>query len=107
MKAGFSIINYIRSDREETLNKVIEAFRERLGAVERREGFAGLTVLANRERLEVLVITFWKDRASFEKWVNSEEFKKAHEKARRRRLEGTTSQGVEYEVIEWIIAGKS
>ncbi|MCE4612314.1 MAG: antibiotic biosynthesis monooxygenase [Desulfurococcales archaeon] len=103
MKAGFSIINYIKADTEETLEKVIRAFKERLGAVEKREGFFGLTVLANKERLEVLVITYWRDREAFEKWVNSEEFKRAHEKARSRRLSGTTSQGVEYEVIEWIM----
>ena len=49
------------------------------------------------------MITYWRDREAFEKWVNSEEFKRAHEKARSRRLSGTTSQGVEYEVIEWIM----
>ncbi len=103
MNAGFSIINYIKASTPEALDKVVSAFKDRVRLVEKREGFIGLTVLANRERLEVLVITFWRDRESFEKWVDSEEFKKAHENARRRRIEGTSSEGVEYDVVEFLV----
>jgi heme-degrading monooxygenase HmoA len=102
MGAGFSIINYIRAKKPETLEKIINAFKERTGLVEGREGFRGLSILVNRERLEVLVITYWESKDAFIKWSESREFKEAHEKARRRRIEGASSEGVEYEVLEFI-----
>ncbi|GBF08942.1 conserved hypothetical protein [Aeropyrum pernix] len=102
---AFAIANYIRAETPEAFDKVIEAFTGRAGLVERMEGFRSLQVLANRERLEVVVITVWESREHFERWVESREFEEAHKRARRRRLEGTTSEGVEYEVLDFTCRG--
>lgn len=101
MSQGFAIINYIRSETPEAHDKVVEAFKNRKGLIETRPGFKGLVILRNKERGEVLVITLWESREAFEAWTESEEFKKAHENARRRRIENTSSEGVEYEIVEF------
>ena len=92
--------NRIRADSPEALERVIESFRGRAGLVEKRPGFRGLLVLVDREALEVLVLSFWESREAFKSWVDSEEFRVAHERARARRLEGVTSEGRGYEVVE-------
>ncbi len=98
---GFAIINYIKAEDAKALEKVIQAFKNRAGMIESMEGFRSLTILANEERREVLVITVWDDREAFERWRESHQFKMAHERARARRLEGVSSEGVEYNVVEF------
>ncbi|BAN90312.1 antibiotic biosynthesis monooxygenase family protein [Aeropyrum camini] len=102
---AYAIVNYIRAETPEAFEKVVESFRDRAGLVEGREGFRSLQVLANRERLEVVVITVWESKEYFEKWVESREFEEAHKRARRRRLAGTSSEGVEYEVLDFVCKG--
>ena len=96
----FAAANRIRANSPEALEKVLEAFRGRARLVEERPGFKGLLVLADRGKLEVLVLSLWESRDAFKAWVESEEFKRAHERARARRLEGVESEGFEYEVVE-------
>ncbi len=98
--AFFAAANRIKASSPEALEKVLEAFKGRAGFVEKRPGFKGLLVLADRNKLEVLVLSIWESRDAFKAWVESEEFKKAHERARARRLEGVESEGYEYEVVE-------
>ncbi len=97
---GFAAANRIRASSPEALEKVVEAFRGRARLIEKRPGFRGLLVLVDRGKMEVLVLSLWESREAFEAWVESEEFKRAHERARARRLEGVESEGYEYEVVE-------
>ncbi|MCE4603948.1 MAG: antibiotic biosynthesis monooxygenase [Aeropyrum sp.] len=99
--ATFAIMNHIRAETPEAFQKVVESFKTRRGLVEGRPGFKALLILANPDRREVLVITVWESKKAFEAWVESEEFKKAHERARSRRLEGTSSEGIEFEVVDF------
>ena len=96
----FVASNRIRADSEESLERVVEAFKGRARLVEERPGFKGLLVLVDRKGLEVLVLSIWESRDHFKAWVDSEEFKAAHERAKARRLRGVESQGKGYEVVE-------
>ncbi len=57
----------------------IERFQRRARLIEKAKGFKGMYVLQhNQTANKFLVVTFWKDEASFRNWVESEEFRKAH-----------------------------
>ncbi|MCE4602150.1 MAG: antibiotic biosynthesis monooxygenase [Desulfurococcales archaeon] len=96
-----AIINYIRANSPDAFEKVVNAFKNRAGLVEDSPGFMGLQVLANRERLEVLVITTWESTEAYEAWVNSKRFKEAHSRARSSGS-GSSSEGVLYEVVDHV-----
>ncbi len=100
---AIAVINYIRASNQEAFERIVRAFKNRAGMVETVDGFISLQVLANRDRLEVLVITTWRDRESFEAWVDSEAFKRAHERARGSGS-GSQSTGVIYEVVDMKVA---
>jgi heme-degrading monooxygenase HmoA len=53
-------------------------FAESRGHVQDFPGFVSMEVLVSGEENEVLVITRWRDRASFDSWVGSEQFRRAH-----------------------------
>lgn len=56
-----------------------ERFRQRAGQVEKQPGFVSLQVLKPaREGAPWVVMTHWQDKAAFEAWVESEDFKLAH-----------------------------
>ncbi|MCS7264094.1 MAG: antibiotic biosynthesis monooxygenase [Armatimonadetes bacterium] len=57
----------------------IERFRRRTRLIDKAKGFKGVYVLQHTQASnKFMVVTFWRDEASFRAWVNSEEFKKAH-----------------------------
>ena len=60
------------------VDQIVERFAESRGHVQSFPGFAPMEVLRSEEGDEVLVITRWQSRASFEAWVGSEEFARAH-----------------------------
>jgi heme-degrading monooxygenase HmoA len=56
-----------------------ERFRHRAGQVEQQPGFVRMAVLRPEgEDTPYLVETLWRDRAAFQAWVQSEDFKQAH-----------------------------
>jgi heme-degrading monooxygenase HmoA len=54
-------------------DRIIERFAASRGHVRNFSGFVSMEVLRPEEQDEVLVITRWQNRASFEAWVRSEE----------------------------------
>ncbi|MEB3780157.1 MAG: antibiotic biosynthesis monooxygenase [Desulfurococcales archaeon] len=97
---AIAVINYIRSESEEAFERIVLSFKNRARLVEKVKGFIGIEVLASKERREVLVITLWDSKESFDAWVRSREFDVAH---RRARGDGSTSEGVIYDVIDMSI----
>lgn len=59
-------------------DEIVERFAESRGNVQDFPGFVSMEVLRSEDETEVLVITRWRDRESFDSWVHSEEFKRAH-----------------------------
>lgn len=65
--------------KEGAAGEVVERFANSRGNVQDFPGFISMEVLRSEEADdEVLVITRWRDRDSFDAWVASDEFKKAH-----------------------------
>ncbi|MBA2693328.1 MAG: antibiotic biosynthesis monooxygenase [Rubrobacter sp.] len=62
--------------KEGAADEVVNQFAGSRGNVQGFPGFVSMEVLKSEE--EVLVVTRWEDRESFDAWVASEEFKKAH-----------------------------
>lgn len=61
-------------------HKIFEQrFRERAGQVEQQPGFVRMEIMRpDTEDTPFLVQTAWKDRAAFQAWLASEDFKLAH-----------------------------
>ncbi len=58
-----------------------ERFRQRAGQIDKQAGFVRMQVLQPQsENTPYVVLTTWQDKASFEAWVGSEDFKLAHSK---------------------------
>ena len=57
-------------------------FAARAGAVDHQEGFEGFELLKpTDERTQWLVVTRWRDEASFEAWTSSQAFAHGHQGA--------------------------
>jgi len=57
-----------------------ERFRKRAGQVEKQTGFVRMSILKpETEDTPYVVMTAWQDKAAFENWVGSEDFKLAHQ----------------------------
>ena len=57
-----------------------ERFRKRAGQVEKQSGFVRMSILKpETEDTPYVVMTAWQDKAAFENWVGSEDFKLAHQ----------------------------
>lgn len=57
----------------------VKRFQERAGLIDKAEGFLGLFVLQHKEESDrFTVMTLWREESDFHRWVNSEEFKRAH-----------------------------
>ena len=93
-----AVVNHIKAHNRESFETIINNFRDRSRLVDRFEGFRGFRLMASTEDLEIMVITFWEDREAFKRWVESEEFKRGHSRARRSRIEAD-SRGVIYDII--------
>ncbi len=59
-------------------DRIVERFAESRGHVQGFPGFVSMEVLKSDAEDEVLVVTRWRDRESFDAWVGSEEFSRAH-----------------------------
>ncbi|MEW8411907.1 MAG: antibiotic biosynthesis monooxygenase [Candidatus Thiodiazotropha sp.] len=56
-----------------------ERFRNRAGQIEKQPGFVRMQVLQPaKPGLPYIVLTSWQDKAAFEGWVGSEDFRTAH-----------------------------
>ena len=64
--------------KEGAADEIVDRFAESGGHVQEFPGFVSMEVLKSDAEDEVLVVTRWRDRESFEAWVHSEEFAKAH-----------------------------
>lgn len=63
----------------EAADRLAGMFAARAGAVENQPGFEGFELLRpTDERTQWLVVTRWKDEASFEAWTKSEAFAHGH-----------------------------
>lgn len=59
-----------------------ERFAQRAGLVDSMAGFIRNEILRpTEEGAPYIVLTYWQDRASFDAWVGSEEFKQGHAKS--------------------------
>jgi len=66
----------VASGFEETFE---ERFRQRAGQIDLQPGFVSMQILKpESENTPYVVLTTWQDKASFEAWVGSEDFKLAH-----------------------------
>lgn len=64
--------------KEGAAEKVVERFAGSRGHVQGFPGFVSMEVLRSEDESEVLVVTRWRDRESFDSWVESDAFKEAH-----------------------------
>jgi heme-degrading monooxygenase HmoA len=64
--------------KEGAADRIVERFAESRGHVQGFPGFVSMEVLKSEAEDEVLVVTRWQDRDSFDSWVGSEEFSRAH-----------------------------
>ena len=57
-----------------------ERFRKRAGQVDKQPGFVRMSILKpETDDTPYVVMTAWQDKAAFENWVGSEDFKLAHQ----------------------------
>lgn len=82
--------------KEGAADEIADRFTESKGNVEGFPGFVSMEVLKSEE--EVLVVTRWEDRESFDAWVESEDFKKAHSREGARELLSGRPKMTTYEV---------
>ncbi len=64
--------------KEGAADQVVERFANSEGHVQDFPGFVSMEVLSSEAQSEVLVITRWRDKDSFDSWVGSDAFKRAH-----------------------------
>lgn len=72
-----AIFNSLRV-KEGAADEIVDRFAESRGNVQGFPGFVSMEVLKSDAEDEVLVVTRWRDRESFEAWVRSDEFRRAH-----------------------------
>ena len=66
----------VASGWEETFE---ERFRQRAGQVDKQPGFVSMQILKpETDDTPYVVLTSWQDKAAFDAWVGSEDFKLAH-----------------------------
>ena len=80
-------------------DQIVERFAESRGHVQSFPGFVSMEVMRSEEGDEVLVITRWQSRASFEAWVGSQEFVKAHGRGGEAGLLRSHPKVTAYEVV--------
>ena len=86
-------------------DELAHRFAAREGAVDGQDGFEGFELLKpTDERTTWLVVTRWRDEASFQAWVNSPAFGHGHAGADRPAPHGgpvsTSSELWAYEVVD-------
>ncbi len=95
-------INAITVPRDR-FDEFAERFANRLGAVDRAEGFEAFQLLRPDDERELcLVITTWRSEEDFQAWVRSPDFAAGHSQHRERGPVGTDSEIWSFEVLESI-----
>ena len=62
-------------------NDLVDAFRNRLRAVETYDGFIDLQVWqADRDETELVMVSRWRDRAAFKAYMKSHDHRVSHER---------------------------
>jgi heme-degrading monooxygenase HmoA len=62
-------------------DRLVDAFRDRLHAVDRHDGFVDLEVWrSDRDATEVLMISRWRDRDCFKAYMKSADHKRSHDR---------------------------
>jgi len=92
--------------KEGMADEVVERFANGRGFVQEFPGFVSMEVLRSEGEDEIMVITRWRDKAAFNSWVHSHEFKLAHGKGGGGLLRGHPQMGT-YEVAVWREPGLS
>ena len=64
--------------KEGAADEIVNRFAESRGHVQGFPGFVSMEVLESEAGDEVLVVTRWRDRGSFEAWIGSDAFSRAH-----------------------------
>jgi heme-degrading monooxygenase HmoA len=64
--------------KEGAADEIVNRFAESRGHVQGFPGFVSMEVLESDAGDEVLVVTRWRDRESFEAWIDSDAFFRAH-----------------------------
>lgn len=55
-------------------------FRNRVGEIDKQPGFIRMDVLRPQTDKEpFMILTYWQDQSAFHNWLNSEDFKVAHQ----------------------------
>lgn len=87
--------------------ELAERFAARAGAVDGQDGFEGFELLKPTDDRNIwLVVTRWRDDASYQAWADSRDFKAAHGKGDvqqgegHRRPVGTSAEVWSYEVVD-------
>ena len=90
-------------------DELARRFAARAGAVDDQDGFEGFELLKPAdERTTWLVVTRWRDEASFQAWLHSPAFSHGHRSAAERSGgEAPPSVGVSSELWSYDIAGGS
>jgi heme-degrading monooxygenase HmoA len=89
-------------------DELARRFAARAGAVDNQEGFEGFELLKpTDERTTWLVLTRWRDEASFEAWLRSPAFGHGHRSASERGDATPPPVGVSSELWSYEIAGGS
>jgi len=66
--------------KENWRSELIERFKKRKGKIDLQPGFVRMQVLEPEEDgLPCVVLTVWQDKAAFEQWVGSDDFRQAHQ----------------------------
>lgn len=88
-------------------DELARRFAARAGAVDGQEGFEGFELLKPTDgRLTWLVVTRWRDQASFDAWVSSPGFAHGHQGANR-PTESGAPVSVSSELWNYEVAGGS
>ncbi|WP_347861223.1 antibiotic biosynthesis monooxygenase [Salimicrobium sp. PL1-032A] len=77
---GFIVTNNIPVS-EEGRPTFEDRFKNRKGNVEGMDGFQAIRILRPLSGKTYVVLTQWRDHASFENWRNSQSFEQAHKKS--------------------------
>src|SRR5258708_27841412 len=90
-------------------DELARRFAARAGAVDNQEGFEGFELLKpTDERTTWLVVTRWRDQASFDAWLRSPAFGHGHRSAAERSGgEAPAPVGVSSALLAYEIAGGS
>jgi heme-degrading monooxygenase HmoA len=65
----------------ERSDELVEAFRDRMGAVDHHDGFVDLQVWRNdRDPEELVMVSRWRDRAAFTAYMRSADHRASHDR---------------------------